>query len=102
ANDAPDGRTTRAARASGRAQRAIAPVARPRLPPAHAAPPDDPVLRLWGGDAVCAVDVLAARAGDRGLWPPGRAPAALLESLLQLELRGLVRRLPGAAYERTA
>lgn len=70
-------------------------------PPPRARPhrPDDPVLRLWGDDAVCAMDTLAARAGERGLWPSGRVPAALLESLLQLELRGLVRRLPGAAYE---
>jgi DNA processing protein len=63
--------------------------------------PDDPVLRLWGTDEVCALDALSARAGEQGLWPRGQAGAALLESLLQLELRGLVRRMPGAAYRRT-
>jgi DNA processing protein len=60
--------------------------------------PDDPVLRLWGSDEVCAVDTLTARAGEHGLWPRERAATALIESLLQLELRGLVQRLPGAAY----
>lgn len=76
---------------------------------------EDPVLALWdpqerqgssgageGGqaDEACPLDTLAARAEARGLWPPGRAAAALLERLLLLEMRGLVRRLPGAVYRR--
>ena len=72
----------------------------------------DPVLALWNtedawgvdhtgkADEACPLDTLAARAEARGLWPHGRAAAALLEALLQLEMRGLVRRLPGAVYRR--
>ncbi len=66
-------------------------------------PVRDPVLALWDteeADEACPLDTLAARAEERGLWPHGRAAAALLEALLQLEMRGLVRRLPGAAYRR--
>jgi DNA processing protein len=76
-----------------RSQRAPAPALTAALA-TRAEIPDDPVLRLWGADEVCAVDTLAARAGEEGA-------AALMEALLRLELRGLVRRLPGAAYRRT-
>jgi DNA processing protein len=61
----------------------------------------DPILLLWGDDPVCALDQLAVRADARALWPGDQIPAALLESLLRLEMRGKVRRLPGAAFERT-
>jgi hypothetical protein len=62
----------------------------------------DPVLNLWGQDEACPLDTLAARAAEQGVWPAERAAAALLEALLLLELRGLVRRLPGAQYVRTS
>lgn len=105
--EAVDGRRT--VRGAGRAEpprRALRETGTPSPRPVAAARgrtrrPDDPVLRLWGDEAVCGMDTLAARAGERGLWPPGRVPAALPEALLQLELRGLIRRLPGAAYELT-
>ncbi|MCD6023965.1 MAG: hypothetical protein K0Q91_881, partial [Fibrobacteria bacterium] len=61
-------------------------------------PPADPVLRLWSGDEACGLDALAARAVAGNLWPPERAGAALLESLLVLEMKGQVERLPGPAY----
>jgi DNA processing protein len=61
----------------------------------------DPVLTLWGQDEACPLDTLAARAAEQGVWPAARVAAALLEALLLLELRGLVRRLPGAVYRRT-
>lgn len=58
----------------------------------------DPVLRLWAGEEACAVDALTERAIRTNLWPREQAAAALLERLLQLELSGLVRRMPGASY----
>jgi DNA processing protein len=61
----------------------------------------DPILKLWGEDAVCGLDQLVLRAGERSLWPEDQIPAALLESLLRLEMRGKVRRLPGASFQRT-
>jgi DNA processing protein len=74
----------------------------PRAVPAPApAPAADPVLNLWGPDEACPLDTLAARAEEQGVYPPGRAASALLESLLLLELRGLVRRMPGAQYVKT-
>lgn len=81
--------------------------------PAPRGKTEDPVLALWEprerlsgadeagpADEACPLDTLAARAEARGMWPPGRAAAALLERLLFLEMRGLVRRLPGAVYRR--
>jgi DNA processing protein len=61
----------------------------------------DPILKLWGDDAVCGLDQLALRAGAQALWPEDMVSAALLESLLRLEMHGKVRRLPGAAFEKT-
>jgi DNA processing protein len=60
--------------------------------------PADPVLRLWSGDEACGLDALAARAVAGNLWPAERAGAALLESLLVLEMKGQVERLPGSAF----
>jgi hypothetical protein len=59
------------------------------------------VLRLWSGDEACGLDALAARAVAANLWAADKAAGALIESLLQLEMRGLVRRMPGPAYKRT-
>lgn len=83
---------------------------RPASPAAPALPLDsspdrsgDPVLALWEADEACPLDTLAARAEAQGLWsdgPAGRAAAALLERLLVLELRGLVRRAPGGVYRK--
>jgi DNA processing protein len=62
--------------------------------------PADPVLRLWSGDEACGLDALAARAVAENLWSAERAPAALIESLLVLEMKGQVERLPGPSYRR--
>lgn len=70
-----------------------------RAPSRPAAPPD-PVLSLWDRDEDCGLDALVARAAARGLWPAEKAPAALLERLLLLELQGHVSRLPGAVYRK--
>lgn len=63
------------------------------VPPAH------PLLELWDdASGALGLDVLVERAAARGLVPPGAGPAALLGELLGLELRGLLRKLPGPAY----
>jgi DNA processing protein len=67
--------------------------------PAPAA--SDPVLRLWSGDEACGLDALAARAVAGNLWPAEQAQGALLESLLVLEMKGQVERLPGPRYRRS-
>lgn len=87
---------------SGRSSIAVAPPeARPAVPaPRNEVASAEPVLRLWGADTVCGMDALAERAGAQGVWTREEAPTRLLEELLRLELRGLVRRLPGAAYQR--
>ncbi len=59
---------------------------------------EDPALALWRGEETCSLDKLEARA--RGEGTPGGALAALLSSLLRLELRGLIQRLPGPAFRR--
>lgn len=65
--------------------------------------PSDPVLRLWDGDdEACPLDRLAQRARERKLWPLEEVSASLLSTLLNLELRGLVERLPGPAFRRVS
>jgi DNA processing protein len=59
----------------------------------HAQPGDPMLDAMEAGDA-CDLDTLAARANA--------SVAALLPRLLELELRGLVRRLPGGRFVRTA
>ena len=78
------------------------PVASPKRRRTGAEPPgpSDPVLRLWSGDEACGLDALAARAVAENLWPAERAAAALIESLLILEMNGRVERLPGSNYRR--
>ena len=56
------------------------------------APPDDDVLTVLNYEDGTHVDALAARLK--------RAPSAVAESLLQLELGGWIRALPGARYVR--
>ena len=62
-------------------------------------PPAHPLLAAWEGSTeALGLDALAERAAARGLIPPGAGASALLGELLGLELRGLVRKLPGPAY----
>ena len=63
--------------------------------------PNEPVLDLWRNDDTCGLDRLAERARETNLWPAGKALAALMESLLLLEIRGLVQRLPGPVFRKT-
>ena len=67
---------------------AVSPDARPQEKP-----PDDPLLSALGHDPV-SLDALGARTG----WPAQHLSAHLLE----LELDGLVARLPGGLYQRRA
>ncbi len=54
---------------------------------------DDPVLR--------AIDVIENADLDQISAVTGRAPAELLARLLELELQGLVRRVPGGRFVRS-
>lgn len=96
----PDERARRARPAQPALPATTAARAKKTARPARApeALPADPVLRLWSGDEACGLDALAARAVAGNLWPAERAGAALLESLLMLEMKGQVERLPGPAY----
>ncbi|MDP9192985.1 MAG: DNA-processing protein DprA [Acidobacteriota bacterium] len=63
--------------------------------PAEVAPPESPlaeVLATFSRDEGAHIDAVAARLG--------RTPAAVAEALLQLELGGWIRALPGARYVR--
>lgn len=63
--------------------------------PSEAAPPESPlaeVLATFSRDEGSHIDTVAARLG--------RTPAAVAQSLLQLELDGWIRALPGARYVR--
>jgi DNA processing protein len=61
---------------------------------------EDPVLSLWRDEETCGLDLLSERARTSGHWPPERALAALLPSLLRLEIRGRVQRLPGPLFRK--
>ena len=61
---------------------------------------NEPILELWRGEDICALDRLVERSCEKNLWPSANALAALMESLLQLEMRGFVQRLPGPAFRR--
>lgn len=66
-----------------------------RPSPLETSPPDSPlaeVLAAFSRDEGAHIDAVAARLG--------RTPAAVAESLLQLELDGWIRALPGARYVR--
>ena len=70
-------------------------IAQLRPAPAEAAAPDSPlaeVLATFSRDEGAHIDTVAARLG--------RTPAAVAESVLQLELGGWIRALPGARYVR--
>ncbi len=80
----------------------------PRIAPTRVIPKsipipveNEPLLDLWRGEEACGLDRLAERAGEMNLWPPGKILSALMQSLLQLEIRGLVQRLPGPKFRRT-
>ena len=63
--------------------------------PSEVAPPESPlaeVLATFSRDEGAHIDAVAARLG--------RTPAEVAESLLQLELDGWIRALPGARYVR--
>jgi len=73
------------------------PGARQSLKAAEAA---DPVLALWEGERASPLDHLVQRAKSLGFWPPEKAVSALMESLLRLEIQGMIQRLPGPVYRR--
>ncbi len=57
-----------------------------------------PVLSLWRGEEVCALDALEERAQSAGRELQMRGMGSLLHALLQLEMQGLIERLPGSFY----
>jgi len=96
-------RSPRPSSSSSRPRRAQASQTALSVPRAPLDPVLASVLNLWVGDPAdeaCPLDTLAARATDRGVFERARAAPALLEALLALELRGLVRRAPGGVYRR--
>lgn len=62
----------------------------PDAVPAPALPPEEAAIRVALGDEVVQVDTLIGRCG--------LAPAAVLQGLLSLELRGIVEQLPGKRF----
>jgi len=56
---------------------------------------NEPVLELWRDEKICGLDRLIARSLELNLWPAGNTLANLMQSLLRLQLRGLLQRLPG-------
>jgi DNA processing protein len=66
-----------------------------RVSPAEEAPPESPLaemLAVLSRDEGSHIDTVAARLG--------RTPAAVAAALLQLELDGWIRAMPGARYVR--
>ena len=63
-----------------------------RAAPSEATPPRNPLLELLSRDEPVHVDAVAAKLG--------RTPANVAEALLQLELDGWIRAMPGARYVR--